>query len=122
MYPLKKYTDQQRQFIKNFIRSGPKFAEFRIRYKEHLAKRSEPGCGMTPADICECEEGLDYDITLSTYGAWFRIYENLRFEKWYLLHLDYELREKAEAAWRARPIQRIKAAFRGFLRELRLPA
>ena len=121
MSTTKKYTDEQWGFIKAYEARDPVFAEFLTRYKEHQAKYRQPDCDMTPADIRRLEQDMGDGRRLSADDAWGIIDFNLLVEQDELLHSD-DLRKRAEAAWRARPIQRVKAAFRGFLREIRLPA
>jgi len=120
----KKYTDEQWAFIKAYEERDPVFAEFLARCKEHKAKLSQPDFGMTPADIRKMEQDMGDGYRLSAETVWDIINGNFISEETYILHWDYKLRERSEAAWRvrARPIQRLKAAFRGFLREIRLPA
>lgn len=116
----KKYTDEQWEFIRDYELADRTFAEFMTRYEDHRAKQFQPDCGMTPADIRKHQEDFDIDYRLSAEDLWEINDVNFLVEHNELLY-DCGLRARAEAAWRARPIQRIRDAFRVFLRELSLP-
>lgn len=121
MTTTKKYTDAQWEFIRDFELADPTFAEFMARRKEHKAKEFQPDCGMTPTDIRRAEQDMGDGSRLSAYDLWEIISLNHEVEHDELLHTN-GLRARSEAAWRARPLHRIKDACRSFLRELRLPA
>ena len=121
MTTTKKYTDQQWKFIRDFELADSTFSEFMTRYEEHRAKQFQPDCGMTRDDIRRLEHDSGDSRRLSADDAWEIIDLNHEIEHHELLHTD-GLRARSEAAWRARPLHRIKDACRSFLRELRLPA
>lgn len=121
MITTKKYSGQQWEFIRDFEMGDPTFAEFMTRYKEHRAKSSQPDCGMAREDIRRMEHDLGDGRRLTPEDAWDIIDLNLEIEHIELLHSD-GLRARSEAAWRARPLQRIRDACRSFLRQLRFVA
>lgn len=121
MTTTKKYSDAQWEFIRDFELADSAFAEFMTRYKEHRAKQFQPNCAMSHDDIRRMEKDMADGRPLSADDAWEIINLNHEVEHHELLHTD-GLRARSEAAWRARPLHRIKDACRSLLRELRLPA
>lgn len=101
------YENEKKEFIRQFERQDPVFAEFLVRLRAHEAKYFEEDYGMTNEDIRNCEDSLqkgasDEDRAFTAKDAHMYIQLGLAYEEGFLKSRN-GLRDRAKAAWRKNP-------------------